>query len=126
MRRCTLRLPELATSFTGTAPSASPARRRMLVLPSWPGFSDSGLGPSPTSVSEAGSSTFRVTVIALPSVPSAVLATPTGSSNSSPGAMCVGTVGVSTKSPRTSALVVSMPMRSVDTATAITRSWPLK
>ena len=55
-----------------------------------------------------------------------LLATPTLTSASSPGASVVGTFGDNTKSPRTVVVPCQVPMRSGDTATAITRSVPLK
>ncbi len=58
--------------------------------------------------------------------PSMLLATLTLTSNSSPGATKVGTLGDSTKSPRTSAPLLNTPTESAATATAMTRSLPLK
>jgi hypothetical protein len=52
--------------------------------------------------------------------------TPTLTSNSSPGDTVVGAFGDNTKSPRTSVRLSWTPARSSVTATAITRSVPLK
>ena len=58
--------------------------------------------------------------------PGTLLATPTETSNSSPGAAASGAFGESTKSPCTMALLLSVPMVDSLTATAINRSVPLK
>ena len=58
--------------------------------------------------------------------PRTLLATPTLTSNSSPGARATGTLGESTKSPRTREVVCATPTAPSLTATASTRSDPLK
>ena len=71
--------------------------------------------------------TFTATSMAAPlPEPLTLLATPTETSNSSPGAATMGTLGESTKSPRTIAFLSAMPTASGATATAITRRVPLK
>ena len=55
-----------------------------------------------------------------------LLATPTETSNSSPGATATGALGESTKSPRTRDCTLATPRLVSLTATAITRSAPLK
>jgi hypothetical protein len=55
-----------------------------------------------------------------------LLATPTLTSNSSPGATTSGALGDSTKSPRTMAARSAVPMADSLTATAMMRSRPLK
>ena len=84
-----------------------------------------GVGAGPTRVSDGGNSSDALTSTG-DFAPSMVLAMPTGNSNSSPGATWVGTVGVSTKSPRTVVEVSAMPMRLAVTATALMRTRPLK
>src|SRR5262249_43394966 len=58
--------------------------------------------------------------------PSATFATPTETASSSPGAAKVGTFGESTNGARTSVFFSATPTASGATATAITRSAPLK
>ena len=58
--------------------------------------------------------------------PTMLFATPTDTSNTSPGATISGRFGEITKSPRTSARVDAVPTALSLTATAITRSVPAK
>ena len=80
-------------------------------------------GPSTSSDRDASIATC--TCAPFPE-PATLFATPTVTSKVSPGATMSGTFGESTKSPRTRDFASAAPTASGLTATAITRSVPLK
>src|ERR1700722_9078842 len=114
-----------AVNFTGAAPNCARARKRNNATASCcqPMLKDccSGLNGS----SCGGNSTATAMPAAAPD-PETPFATPTLTSNSSPGATATGMFGVNTKSARISAEDSATPIDESLTATAKTFKLPLK
>ncbi len=124
-----LALPLVAVKITLAEPSAACApdlaRRWNTVLPSPRSPILSVWTASPTTSRPALTARFSLIVASLPE-PAMLLATPMPTSTVSPGAIDTGTVGSSTMSPRTVAVVLAEATVLSSTTTAITRSAPLK
>ena len=106
-------------------PSGGRARTLKLAEPSRSSLMPSCRWRSPTISSPGEVSSATVTGALLPE-PITALVTATVTSLSSPGARKVGTLGAITKSPRTRVRSSKVPMASLATPTAITRTVPLK
>ena len=106
-------------------PSVSRARRRKVTAPSRDASMGSVALAAPSTSSCGGACSVTTTWAPLPE-PATLLATPRLTSKVSPGATIGGTFGVRTKSPRTRLFASAAPTASSFTATAITRSVPLK
>ena len=98
---------------------------RNVATPSRPSPILRGCVAPPSTSSWGGVVSESVTDASAPE-PITLLATPTLTSNSSPGVTAVGAFGDSTKSPRTVERALATPIDRSVTVTAKTRSEPLK